>query len=171
MIASLSATPWFLLARGSVRRKGFSTSTRELRLERKIPFHRLDVFKVVVDVSQYPEFLPFCTDSNVKSYGHNQMRAVVKFQHRMFEETIHYNISWQTPSKVLSVAENTKFAREIIYKWKFEEFGEKMTLAKLSLRIDFNSSSTALLFDMFSDQVQENVLRAFCNRVEELQHP
>lgn len=145
-----------------------SEAIRTISVERELPYDRLDVFKVVVDVVKYPEFLPYCTGAKIKHFGHQQMHADVIFSHRLFQERIHYDVSWKSPSKVTSVATDTKLAKRIEYRWEFEERSPVRTLAKMELDVVFNSISSAFLFDVFSDAIKNRVMQAISDRVREV---
>ncbi|GBG34745.1 Coenzyme Q-binding protein COQ10-like, mitochondrial [Hondaea fermentalgiana] len=150
------------------RFRSYGEALRTVAVQRELPFDRLDVFKVVVDVVKYPEFLPYCTEASMTSFGNQQMRAEVVFAHKLFQERMQYEISWKSPEMVLSVATDTKFAKRIEYLWHFEETKPHRTLVDVELKVAFTSSSSAFLFDMFADRIQDRVFQAFAGRIREL---
>jgi len=76
-----------------------------------------------------------------------------------------YDIKWLTPRHVQSVATNTIYCNRIEYVWDFIAEGNDSCKTDLRLDIDFHSTPTALMFDMFAGSVQDDIFQSFSDRV------
>mmetsp|Transcript_23654 Transcript_23654/g.51400 ORF Transcript_23654/g.51400 Transcript_23654/m.51400 type:complete len:179 (-) Transcript_23654:1333-1869(-) len=143
---------------------------RTIGFERVLPNDLVDVFKVVIDVERYPEFLPHCTKAKIIKQGERFLVADLTFDHYFTQEKMTYHVSWKTPSRIVSVAEQTEHCERISYDWSFHDHPELegASLINMVLDLDFYSPSTAALFDFFAQPVQENIAEAIAARVQTL---
>mmetsp|Transcript_10324 Transcript_10324/g.26217 ORF Transcript_10324/g.26217 Transcript_10324/m.26217 type:complete len:174 (-) Transcript_10324:448-969(-) len=154
-----AAAPWH------TARRGFSTRTLQVR--RHVAAEPLQLFKAVADVTAYPEFLPYCARACVLEEGHCQLLVALDFEHRLVQETVIYNVQWTTPSKVVSIAQDTQHCKRIEFQWEIQPHGPAgdSSLVDMQLSVDFRSRTTAFLFDSFADPIKERIMEAFAQRV------
>uniref|UniRef100_A0A6S8D481 Coenzyme Q-binding protein COQ10 START domain-containing protein n=1 Tax=Aplanochytrium stocchinoi TaxID=215587 RepID=A0A6S8D481_9STRA len=152
---------------------GLVNTKRNVNISRHLPFHHTDVFSVVKDVQKYPEFLPYCSNCKVlEALNENSLVAALTFEHRLLSsrETVTYDVSWDEPKAVVSVAENTTFCKAIAYSWHFTP-RINGCLAEVEMELDFHSPSTAILFDSFSNAIKKTIMEAFVQRLKDSKAP
>jgi len=122
--------------------------------------------KVVSDVGKYAEFLPFCTSSTVddmaNGHGADTFAADLVFEWGSFKETIRHQVSVDTtsaPTSVISRAQSSRVAKEVIYSWTFTEIESNGgTKVDVELSVEFNSLVHAAIFDLQIEQMSSMMM-------------
>jgi ribosome-associated toxin RatA of RatAB toxin-antitoxin module len=131
------------------------------------------VASVVADVSSYSEFLPFCTQSVVYvPTSHLEsppttFQADLTFEWGTFRENIRHlvEVNEGPPYTVTSVAESSRIAKQVSYEWEFRPTESNGTEVGVSMTVEFNSILHAAVFDLQIEQVVQDVLSSFRDRI------
>ena len=147
--------------------------------------------RTVADVERYPEFLPLCSDVEVRTVGPNAVSAALNFKFGDFGARVRHIVTTDAggnPPTVRSVAEPTAMTNEIVYNWTFtprapqslcspKDPGDDNTISqnvpplgcetRLDLKVDFVSPLHAAIFDANVDSVRQMMSSAFERRIND----
>ena len=142
-----------------------------------IPHSLERVESVVIDIENFPTFLPFCHESVViedslkadKDQNVERFDCVLGFRHLNIEEQIKHHVRREKASnRVLATAVESTHFYSIQYDWRFNRIEDNISKASLDLHLDLKSLVHAMTFDMMKDAIEMKVFEAFMKRVDEV---
>lgn len=83
-----------------------------------IPYSPEQLFDLVADCGKYPQFLPWCVASRVRSRTETEMVADLTIGFGPFRESFTSRVTLQRPERILVSYENGPF-RYLKNQWKF----------------------------------------------------
>ena len=131
---------------------------------RVLPFSAQQMFDLVLDVAQYPEFLPWCVATRVKSKDDGQMTADMAVGFKLLQERYTSRITFDAPHHIHVTDIGGPFKR-LETDWKFVERADGCTV---EFNIDFAFSSKLLesvMGGVFTDAAHK-MMQAFVTRAE-----
>ena len=128
-----------------------------------------DLFKIVLDIEKYPEFIPWCKDVKIKSKSKDQILAdmIVNFNYfltKTFTSHVFYN------SNKLSI--NTEYIdgplKDLKTKWTFESLEKKKTKVLFNVKFEFQKFLHQKLAELFFDLIENKMIDSFKKRADEI---
>jgi len=126
-----------------------------------------NLFKVVLDVDKYQEFVPWVKDSKILQRDENKkcMEAELAVGFKLFEERYTSQVTWEESKSILvSVTSNNLF-HYLHNSWEFAQ-GEQPNTCWTSFTVvfKFRSEIHRTITDIFFSEVQKRMLFAFEER-------
>ena len=134
---------------------------------RVLPFSARQMFDLVLDVAEYPEFLPWCVATRVKSKDatdNGQMVADMAVGFKMVQERYTSRITFEAPHHIHVTDIGGPFKR-LETDWVFKERADG---CEVDFNIDFAFSSALLervMGGVFTDAAHK-MMQAFVTRAE-----
>ncbi len=135
--------------------------------ERKtLPYSREQLFDLVADVGRYPEFLPWCVGTRVRSASDTMMVADMIIGFKAFRETFTSRVALQRPDRIDVSYEDGPF-KYLRNRWIFETSGDSTTI---DFHVDFEFRSRILerAIGVVFGQAVVRMVGAFEKRAHEL---
>lgn len=135
--------------------------------QRVLPFSASQMFDLVLDVAQYPEFLPWCVATRVKSKDasdNGQMVADMAVGFKLIQERYTSRITFEAPHHIHVTDIGGPF-KHLETDWVFVERAEG---CEVDFNIDFAFNSALLervMGGVFSDAAHK-MMQAFVTRAE-----
>jgi coenzyme Q-binding protein COQ10 len=138
--------------------------------ERKtVPYAPEQMFDLVADVGKYPQFLPWCVASRVRSRTERELVADLTIGFGPFRESFTSRVSLDRPGRVTVKYENGPF-RYLNNQWDFKPVG---TGTEVGFFVDFEFRSRVLqaaIGVVFNEAVRRMV-NAFLKRARDVYGP
>ncbi len=132
-----------------------------------LDYNSEDLFRLVIDVENYPKFVPWCVGARVLEKYQNILKAelLVKFKGITYKYVSIIEFSEFT---LISIKQYSGPFAHLNSNWQFTELGLSQT--KLELEIDFSFKSFLLnkLSKIFFVTVSKKMTDAFISRAEDL---
>jgi len=134
---------------------------------RILTFSPIQMFDLVLDVTKYPEFLPWCTATRVKSKDNavqGQMVADMAVGFKMLQERYTSRITFETPHHIHVTDVGGPFKR-LETEWRFLPHADG---CEVDFQIDFEFRSALLekvMGSVFTDAAHK-MMQAFVTRAE-----
>ena len=142
-------------------------TVRRVNRSALVPYSAEQMFAVVNDVPRYPEFLPWCKDSEVLSETSDVMIARLTLAKSGLQQDFTTHNELHHPDMIKMDLVNGPFSR-LSGEWKFQPLGDAGWRASMHLEFDFSS----LLFNMTLAKVFESaadkMVDAFCERADKI---
>jgi len=136
---------------------------------RSLPFSAPQMFDLVLDVAAYPDFLPWCIATRVKSKddGENgQMIADMAVGFKMLQERYTSRVTFETPHSIQITDIGGPFKKlETVWRFTPNEKG-----CQVDFQIDFEFRSALLesvMGGVFTEAAQK-MMQAFVTRAEKI---
>ena len=126
-----------------------------------------DLFKIVLDIEKYPEFIPWCKNVKIKSKSKDRILAdmIVSFNHfltKTFTSHVFYNFNQ------LSI--NTEYIegplKDLKTEWIFESLEEKKTKVLFNVKFEFQKFLHQKLAELFFDLIKNQMIDSFKKRAD-----
>ena len=140
----------------------------EFKDKRLLPFTPKQLYDIVLDIDQYPVFLPWCTRSEIvdRFPDENKLYASVSAGHTLYSETYLSKVTFQENERVeASYIEGPFDNLHTI--WQFKEHDQGCEL-DFFVAFEFNKSILNVVANHMIDQVTEKMVEAFVKRAETL---
>jgi len=103
-----------------------------------VPYRAEDMYAIVVDVSAYPDYLPWCAGAAVQSQTHDEQRASVTINAVVSQPAFHTKNRLHPGESILMELEDGPFTH-LRGEWGFKALGDMG--CKITLVVDFEFSS------------------------------
>ena len=139
---------------------------RSHRETRVLPYSAAQVYDVVADVKNYPEFLPWCTASRIKPIDDTNFEADVAIGFKMVREVFSSRVQLQ-PSHQVDVVYLKGPFKTLTNQWKFHDHPDGMEV-EFFLEFEFRSRVLEKLIGLLFEEAVSKMVAAFEGRAKQL---
>jgi coenzyme Q-binding protein COQ10 len=141
---------------------------------RALPYSADQMYALVADVAQYPQFIPWISASRVRSVtpegGHAVMLADLVIGFKMFRERFLSRVTlWEADRKIDTEYVDGPF-KHMISKWEFAPAPDGQGGCEVHFSVDFEFRNKLLqgAAGLFFHEAMQRIVRAFETRAEAL---
>ena len=138
---------------------------KRIRRSALVPFSARQMFALVDDVPQYPEFLPWCSDSEVLNRESNRVLARLEVQKGAFRKSFTTTNRMEPYSGIYMVLEEGPFS-SFEGNWTFEELREDACKVELDLQFEFSNPLMSMILSPLFEDIGNTMVDAFTKRAE-----
>nr|VFJ55549.1 MAG: Ribosome association toxin PasT (RatA) of the RatAB toxin-antitoxin module [Candidatus Kentron sp. DK]VFJ59720.1 MAG: Ribosome association toxin PasT (RatA) of the RatAB toxin-antitoxin module [Candidatus Kentron sp. DK] len=126
-----------------------------------VPYSAADMYALVADVSSYPDFLPWCSQSSAEALTKNEVRASLEISHGKLRK------SFSTRNKMVKdqMIEMHLLDGPFTFlegKWRFEPLDREGCKISLDMEFEFSSHITRILIEKTFTEIANTLVDAFC---------
>ncbi|NVJ66431.1 MAG: type II toxin-antitoxin system RatA family toxin [Gammaproteobacteria bacterium] len=132
-----------------------------------VPYSCQQMFELVNDIEQYPEFLPYCGGSEIIERQAERVIATLTVSKGSFEQ----RFTTKNINKPFSAIEMSLVDGPFKYLnglWSFTELSEQASKIELTIEYEFSNKLLGLAFGNIFSQLAESFVDAFTQRAREL---
>ncbi|MDX1555050.1 MAG: type II toxin-antitoxin system RatA family toxin [Xanthomonadales bacterium] len=132
-----------------------------------LPFSAHDMYRLVLDVPAYPQFLSWCRDSEVHEQDEGQQLASlwIKVGGMTQQFTTRNRL---VPGEVLTMSLVEGPFRRLSGEWQFRNLGDSGSKVSLHLSFEFSNSLLSSAFRRGFERISERMVSEFARRAESL---
>ena len=136
---------------------------------RIVPFLPEQMFDLVVDVANYPDFLPWCVASRVREKSDTHIVADLVIGFKMVRERFTSRVTLDRDNLVIDTALVEGPFKHMTNNWRFRPT-EDSKGAEIDIHVDFAFRSALLqrLLEPFFEEAQKRLIGAFEKRAYQL---
>lgn len=134
-------------------------------VERDLEYSDKNIFDLICDIEKYPEFLPWCKNSNIYNKKDNEFYSDITVGFNLVNETFTSKVIVDYPQRVISTATSGPF-QTMINKWSIKPLGKKKCHVSLKIEYEFKSIILKNLIGKFFEQATEKMITAFEKRAK-----
>ncbi|CDG20625.1 conserved protein of unknown function [Xenorhabdus poinarii G6] len=132
-----------------------------------VPYSVEQMYKLVNDVTSYPDFLPGCVRSRVISSSCNEMTASVEVSKAGISKTfVTRNTLFDNESIRMQLVDGP--FRKLMGGWHFTPLSEEACKVELHLDFEFTNKLIELAFGKVFKELAGNMVQAFTQRAREV---
>lgn len=147
-----------------------STKDSKKHYERRLLNYSCEqLFSVVSNVSEYENFVPWCTKSAIVQQNKNQLEAELCIGFGVLTEKYSSKVNFVKPSLVTAISNQTNLFEYLKTEWKFSPSSDP-SKSWVTFQVDFKFRSAVYssICDLFMQQVVNKMVQAFENRCHDL---
>jgi ribosome-associated toxin RatA of RatAB toxin-antitoxin module len=132
-----------------------------------VPYTPHEMFVLVTDAGAYPQFLPWCSGSEVLSYENDEMVARIDFAVGMVHKSFTTRNRHQPDAEIGIQLVDGPFS-QLQGRWRFERLGEEGCKISLFLEYDFSSKMVGMVVGPVFSQIANSLVDAFQKRAADV---
>ena len=135
----------------------------QIRVTEIVPFSQNQMYHLVVDVEQYPHFLPWCVKSQIYERTEKQFLAELTIAFKGIRESFH-TVDVLTPERKVEVNLRSGPFRYLASTWTFTPLSQKRTKVEFFIDFSFQSRMKEMILGPVFTQVSKQMVAAFRKR-------
>ena len=128
-----------------------------------------DLYKIVLDIEKYSEFIPWCKEIIIKSKSKNEMLADMIVSYKNF-------LPYTFTSHVIFASNKLKISTSYIQgplknlstEWIFEKLEIKKTKIVFNMKFEFQRQLHQKFAELFLNLIENKMINSFKNRADEI---
>jgi len=128
-----------------------------------------DLYKIVLDIEKYPEFIPWCKEMIIRSKSKNEILADMIVCYKFFLPQIFTSHVFFNSNR-LSI--NTKYIegplKDLKTEWLFEKIEEKKTKVLFDVKFEFQKFLHQKLANLFYSLIENKMIESFKKRADNI---
>ena len=140
--------------------------------KREMPYSADEMYALIADVASYPEFLPWCAASRIRSRKPTPEGEVVDadlvISFKLFRERFGSRVTLRPEMKEIDVAYLDGPFRYLNNHWKFRLIDETRCEVDFFVDFEFKSRTLQAIIGVVFNEAMQRIVRAFEARAEEL---
>ena len=128
-----------------------------------------DLYKIVLDIEKYPEFIPWCNKIIIISKSKNELLADMIVSYKSFLPQIFTSHVFFNSNKLLI---NTNYVKgplkDLKTEWYFEKLEENKTKILFNIKFEFHKFLHQKLAEFFFDLIENQMVDSFKKRADEI---
>ncbi|WP_299812945.1 type II toxin-antitoxin system RatA family toxin [uncultured Roseibium sp.] len=139
----------------------------------KVAHNADDMFRLVADVEQYPQFVPLCQDLQVRGRkelenGNTVLVADMTVAYKLFKETFTSRVELRPDERTILVEYLDGPFKHLENTWTFEDLGEGASNVGFYISYEFRSRTLGSLMGVMFDRAFRKFSSAFETRADEV---
>jgi len=127
-----------------------------------VPFSTSQMFDLVNDIEQYPQFLPWCPKAQILSRTLDEIEATVHFSQGGFQKSF-TTVNRLLPHERVEMRLREGPFRYLEGQWQFETMGQG-TQISLNLSFEFSHALLSMMIGPLFQKMAGNLVEAFTQR-------
>ncbi|UTW09304.1 type II toxin-antitoxin system RatA family toxin [Pseudomonas benzenivorans] len=132
-----------------------------------LPYPARALFDLVNDVASYPQFLPWCSASEVLEVSETRMRASLAVAKAGLSQRF-VTCNTLVPGESIELNLEEGPFTQLHGRWEFKVLGEKACKISLDLTFDYAGPIVRATLGPLFNQAANTLVDAFCQRAKEL---
>ncbi|WP_100623195.1 type II toxin-antitoxin system RatA family toxin [Candidatus Coxiella mudrowiae] len=137
----------------------------DINKSKVVPYGKKEMYKLISDIESYPQFVPFCSDSQINSRTDDEIRATLSFSKGGLNKSF-TTLNRLQPHKMVEIRLVNGPFRQLEGFWQFKALERGGCRVLLDLEFEFSSRWLALMFGPLFNQVATMLVDAFCKRAD-----
>ena len=134
-----------------------------------INFKPQDLYKIVIDIEKYPEFIPWCNRIEIKSKTQNEIVADMIVKYKFFLPKIFTSHVFFDSKKLIIKTKYVKGPlKHLNTEWSFQEIKKKKTKVVFKVNFEFNNLFFQKSAELFFGLIESQMIESFKQRAKEI---
>ena len=132
-----------------------------------VRFTPAQMFALVNDVAQYPEFLPWCVGAQVEEVSPTERLAALKVAKGLVRMQFTTRNTVRSDSQILMQLSEGPFSR-LVGQWDFDAVGDRGSRVLFNVEFEFKSRMMSAAFSPMFQSVCDSIVDAFVQRAHQM---
>ncbi|VFM95547.1 MAG: Ribosome association toxin PasT (RatA) of the RatAB toxin-antitoxin module [Candidatus Kentron sp. G] len=132
-----------------------------------VPYSAADMYALVADVSSYPEFLPWCSMSNVEPLTETEVQASLEISHGRLRKSFSTLNRMEKDQAIEMHLLDGPFTF-LEGRWRFEPLSGEGCKVSFDMDFEFSNRITKMLIGATFTEIANTLVDAFCTRAAEV---
>jgi len=126
-----------------------------------------NLYKIVLEVEEYPEFIPWCSSVNIQYKKKDEMLVDMIVFYKYFPpQTFTSHVKFDSNKLVISTNYIDGPLKDLKTKWLFEPLSSKKTKVHFSVKFEFEKFFHQKLAEIFFPLIESKMIDSFKKRAD-----
>jgi len=143
----------------------------EVKKHKKLPYSAKDIYDLVMDIEEYPQFLPWCKNAKIiEALSVNNLHADLLINFKGFLKRYRSSVEHGSDNGVYKIDVNAISGpfKKLHNHWKIIEIDDKSCDVEFYIDFEFDSKILTKLIGVIFERANEKVMGAFEERAKEV---
>lgn len=131
-----------------------------------VPYSAAQMYELVKDVESYPDYLPWCSGSEVLEVLTDGVRARIDMSKGRLKQSFSTRNVFLRDQEITMQLEEGPFS-QLQGAWKFESIGDAGSRISLYLEFDFSSSIARITIGPIFNSIADRMIDSFVNQANQ----
>ncbi len=128
-----------------------------------------DLFKIVLDIEKYPEFLPWCSNIIINSQKKNKILAEMLVNYKLFPpQKFTSHVVFNSKKLFISTEYIDGPLKDLKTNWNFEIISTNKTKVIFDINFEFKKLLHQKLAEIFFNLIETKMIDSFKKRADEI---
>ena len=128
-----------------------------------------DLYKIVLDIEKYPEFIPWCKKIIIKSKSKEEILADMIVSYKNFlTHTFTSHVFFDSNKLLINTSYIKGPLKDLNTEWYFEKLEENRTKVFFSIKFEFQQFLHQKLSEIFFNLIENRMIDSFKKRADEI---
>ena len=129
----------------------------------------IDIYKIVLDIEKYPEFIPWCKKITIKSKSKDELLAdmIVSYKY-ILPQTFTSHVFFNSNKLLINTNYVKGPLKDLKTEWYFEKLEENKTKILFNIKFEFQKFLHQKLAEFFFDLIENKMIDSFKKRADEI---
>ena len=141
------------------------TSLKEIELNFKV----LDLYKIVLDIEKYPEYIPWCSSLEIINRKKNEIRAKMVVNYKfIYSQKFTSCVFFDLKKKIIKTKYIDGPLKDLETNWEFIDLKKNKTKILFSLKFEFKKNLHQKIAEIFFPIIEDKMVDSFVERANKL---
>jgi len=129
----------------------------------------IDLYKIVLDIEKYSEYIPWCKEIIIKSRSNNEMLADMIVCHRYFlPQTFTSHVMYNSNKLLINTNYIKGPLKDLSTEWLFKKLEIKKTKIIFIIKFEFQRLLHQKMAELFFGLIENKMIDSFKKRADEI---
>ena len=126
------------------------------------------IYEIVLDIERYPEFIPWCSDVEIKSKTKNNIIADLLVNYKFFHKTFTTDVRFDSDNLIIDVIYIKGPLKNLQNQWKFEKINNNKTKVHFKIQFEFKNIIYQKISETFFYLIENKMINSFKKRADDI---
>ena len=128
-----------------------------------------DLYKIVLDIEKYPEFIPWCHSIKINSKSRNEIFADMIVKHKLFfPQKFTSHVIYNSKKLLIHTNYIDGPLKNLKTKWFFKKINLKKTKILFNLEFEFKNVFHQKIAEFFFNVIENKMIDSFRKRADQI---
>ena len=128
----------------------------------------INIYKIVLDIEKYPEFIPWCTAARIHSKTKKNIIADLVVNYKFFQKTFTSDVRFNSNNLDINIIYMDGPLKNLQNQWSFEKVEDKKTKVHFEIKFEFKNIFYQKITELFFNLIENKMIQSFKKRADEI---
>ena len=138
---------------------------RESKQEIELNYKAVDLFKIVLDIEKYPQYIPWCSYAEILSKKNNEIKANMVVEYKFFpSQKFTSNVVFDLEKMLIKTNYVEGPLKDLTTIWEFKNLKKNKSKILFKVKFEFKNFFYQKIAELFFPLVESQMIKSFIER-------
>ena len=142
---------------------------KESKQEIELNYKSLDLFKIVLDIEKYPEYIPWCSNIEIIENLKGEIKAIMIVNYKIFPtQKFISKVSYNYDKQIIKTKYVDGPLKDLYTVWKFKQINSIKSKVIFNVGFEFKNFFHQKLAELFFPLIKDKMIDSFVKRAKNI---